>query len=195
MPGSISRLIPLLRDEADEAAAAELWQHFAPRLIGLARRRLKHIEFLPPDASAQDVAASAFWQLFSNIRGGCYPEADDRESLWRLLAVMTRHKINDRIKYHRAQKHAHTRADVGDVATLKSEVAGPDEIAELEDEFVHLLELLDNATLQKVAVLKLEGHSSADIADQIDSSTRTVQRMLRLVREVWSKHLLAPANQ
>ena len=45
--------------------------------------------------------------------------------------------------------------------------------------------LLDDETLRVVAVMKLEGHSHAEIAGRLRCSVRTVERKLALIRERW----------
>ena len=43
----------------------------------------------------------------------------------------------------------------------------------------------------QVATLTLEGHSTAEIAERVDLSQRSVQRKLDAIREIWS---LEPAK-
>jgi IS30 family transposase len=40
-----------------------------------------------------------------------------------------------------------------------------------------------------VAVLKREGHTVEEIATQLGRVPRTVQRWLRLIRQIWEKEL------
>ena len=45
--------------------------------------------------------------------------------------------------------------------------------------------MLGNPTLRTIALRKLEGHTSEEIAAQLGISARTVDRKLELIREVW----------
>ena len=65
------------------------------RLAGLARRILHNAPRCATDE--EDVALSAFDSFCRGIEGGRYPELTDRESLWRLLVVITRRKAFDLI--------------------------------------------------------------------------------------------------
>jgi DNA-directed RNA polymerase specialized sigma24 family protein len=47
-----------------------------------------------------------------------------------------------------------------------------------------LLDMLD-ASQRRIALLKLEGHSNAEIAQRLDCGVRTVERRLELTRRVW----------
>ena len=96
---SITSLMEQLR--AGEAAAAwEVFQRFAHRLIGLARqqfsRRLVH------RVDPEDVVQSAFKSFFIRHREGKL-QVGNWNSLWGLLTVITLRKCADRAAYHRAE--------------------------------------------------------------------------------------------
>jgi hypothetical protein len=50
-----------------------------------------------------------------------------------------------------------------------------------------LFGLLRNLGLEKVALLKMEGHSLGEIAARLGCVARTVQRQLRLIRHIWER--------
>ena len=50
-----------------------------------------------------------------------------------------------------------------------------------------LLAKLDDASLKTVALRRLEGHSSEEIAAQLGVSKRTVDRKLHLIRMIWTE--------
>jgi len=45
--------------------------------------------------------------------------------------------------------------------------------------------LLNDPELEKVAVLKLEGYSNDEVAQELGYTRRTIQRMLNLIRVLW----------
>ena len=47
--------------------------------------------------------------------------------------------------------------------------------------------MLEDETLRQIAQRKLEGYESAEIAAVLGVSSRTVDRKLRLIREIWSE--------
>ena len=54
----------------------------------------------------------------------------------------------------------------------------------LTDEIEHLLARLADATLQQIAVWKMEGYSYDDMAVKLDCSKRTVIRKFKLIRQI-----------
>jgi DNA-directed RNA polymerase specialized sigma24 family protein len=57
----------------------------------------------------------------------------------------------------------------------------------MAEECQRLLELLDDADLEALAVAKMEGYTNKEIAKQFDCSVRTVERQLRLIRRKWQE--------
>ena len=49
------------------------------------------------------------------------------------------------------------------------------------------LDQLQDATLKRIAVRKLEGYGVQEIATELGASTRTVERKLRLIRAIWEE--------
>ena len=96
--GSVSHWIGGLQD-GDPKAVEQLWQRYFHRLVGLARAKLRQSQCRMADE--EDVALSAFDSFCRNAERGRFPDLSDRDSLWRLLVVMT------------ARKAAHLRRDEG----------------------------------------------------------------------------------
>jgi DNA-directed RNA polymerase specialized sigma24 family protein len=48
-----------------------------------------------------------------------------------------------------------------------------------------LLDLLNDSELRQIAVWKMEGYTSDEIAQKLQCVTRTVERKLRLIRKLW----------
>jgi DNA-directed RNA polymerase specialized sigma24 family protein len=63
----------------------------------------------------------------------------------------------------------------------------PDLEAMLIDELRRLLGLL-NEPMQLVATRKLDGWSNAEIAQELGCSLATVERRLKMIREIWNHH-------
>ena len=49
-----------------------------------------------------------------------------------------------------------------------------------------LLDRLQDDILRRIAVAKMEGYSNDEIARQLGVQTRTIERKLKLIRELWS---------
>ena len=93
--GSVSRLIDGLAVR-DEAAVEQLWRRYFPRLVGLARKRLRRAPRRLEDE--EDVALSAFASFCRAAEAGRFPQLLDREGLWRLLVVITVRKVGHHVR-------------------------------------------------------------------------------------------------
>src|SRR5437763_2374012 len=93
--GSVSRLIDGLV-VGDEAAVQGLWERYFRRLVGLARKKLADTPRQAADE--EDVALSAFDSFCRNAERGLFPQLLDRDSLWRLLVVITARKAAHQVR-------------------------------------------------------------------------------------------------
>ena len=59
----------------------------------------------------------------------------------------------------------------------------------MDEEYQRLLSSLRNDTLRQVALLRMEGHTNKQIAEQLDISVRSVIRKVNLIRDSWSHEL------
>ena len=60
----------------------------------------------------------------------------------------------------------------------------PEFAATVADEYRRLLERLDDDALRQVAVLRMEGNTSDEIAGRLGCARRTVARQLALIRRI-----------
>ena len=59
----------------------------------------------------------------------------------------------------------------------------------MAEETTRYLALLDDETLQRLALWKLEGYSNQEIAKKLSMNVRTVERKLQSIRQCWSNLL------
>jgi DNA-directed RNA polymerase specialized sigma24 family protein len=64
----------------------------------------------------------------------------------------------------------------------------------MADECRRLLACLEDETLCKIALDKMEGFSNAEIAGRHGLALRTVERKLGLIRRIWEQNMGAPAD-
>ena len=57
----------------------------------------------------------------------------------------------------------------------------------LEEESRQLLESLADDGLQQIVLLKMEGYTNQEVADKRGCKLRTVERKLRLIRQLWAR--------
>lgn len=197
--GSVTLL--LQRAKTGEAAAAhELWNRYFDRAVRLANKQLS--PQVRRMADGEDIALSAFDSLFRRAAAGRFDQLADRDDLWQLLSRITRRKAINHF-------HAQTRQKRGggqvrgesvfaapgmnaDEATGIAQFAGsepsPEFIHEMAELYQLLLEQLDNDELRQVALLRVEGHSNAEIARQLGKGVRAVERKLNIIRRTWKAY-------
>ena len=187
--GSVTRWITQLR-AGDQAAADPLWQRYFERLVALARTRLLRAPRRAADE--EDVALSAFHSFCRAAERGRFPKLDDRDDLWRLLVRFTTRKAahflrdGSRLKRRaRTRTEGGARDDVIDLELIAGEEPSPDLVAEMAEEYRRLLGQLGDETLRAVAVWKMEGFTNEEIAAKLACVPRTVERKLRLIRDIW----------
>lgn len=180
--------------KGDPAAAQALFEKSYERLVRLADRKLGDSPRRVADE--EDVAAVAFGSFCRAAQAGRFPRLSDRNDLWRLLFEITGRKAVDVIRYNGRQK----RRVLGESVLMSTDgerEGGLEQFAgkEPEPEFAfavaeqcrRLLDLLDDADLQAVAIAKMEGYTNAEIAARMDCSRRTIERQLNLIRRKWEQ--------
>ncbi|MFH1268991.1 MAG: ECF-type sigma factor [Planctomycetota bacterium] len=181
-----------------ETAAAKVWNHFYARLVGLARGKLRGAPRRAVDE--EDVVLSAFETFFRRTKEGRFPRLQDRDDLWQLLVKITERKALNQLRHERRQKRGGGKLRGESVFLDKTastvrvgieQVAAPEptpEFAALVGEtFERLLDLLADDELRRIALLKLEGHTSQEIATETGRSLPTIERRLRLIRDKWKE--------
>ncbi len=186
--GSVTHLFALART-GDAAAFGPLWQRFFPRLVGLAKKRLSGRAAAANDA--EDAAQAALISFWEQIRSGEYLQDLCRGSLWSLLATITVRKVGKQLRNDAAVRRGEGR--VLSAADLTGANSLAEMISVLPTQELDLLaaELMESLPeeLQPVAMLRLFGHTTEEIAVQLDWTQRKVQRKLEIVRLRWSEVL------
>ena len=171
----------------DPSAAARVVDRYARRLVALARKNLDRRILGKEDP--EDVLQSVFKSFFQRVSAGQF-RLDSREDLWALLVSLTLHKCGHRVEYFRAARRDVQReaappppaeSSGGDWQALAREPT-PVEAAMLAETVERLLCGLEPHQRQ-IVQLSLEGEAPARIAAAVGVTQRTVQRVLRGVRE------------
>jgi len=180
--------------EGDEAAAQSLWQRYFQRLAGLARQRLGEGQRRVQDED--DIAVRVFKSLCERARQGDLASLEGRDDLWRLLATITVRKAAAQVRDATRQKRGGGLVRGGSVygnAGELAEVAGseptPAFLLQLAEEHRQLLEALQDDTLRKVALWKMEGWTGQEMAEKLGVTRRSVARKLERIRERWKAEL------
>jgi DNA-directed RNA polymerase specialized sigma24 family protein len=206
LEGSISQYIDRLK-VGDPAAAQQLWEGYFQRLVALARARLQGLPRRAADE--EDVALSAFASFCRGVERGRFPQLQDRADLWKLLVTLTARKAAHLRRDEQRQKRGGG-AVRGESALLRAGDAGESETgpaaglervlsqeptpafaAEVAEQCQRLLGSLGDADLQAIALGKMEGDTNEEIAARLGCALSTVERRLRLIRQIWEKEVKA----
>jgi DNA-directed RNA polymerase specialized sigma24 family protein len=184
--GSVSEWIRRLQ-AGDPQAAQKLWERYFDRLIALARKGLKAVQGCPSDE--EDVALSAFATFWRGATRGQFPKLSDRHDLWRLLVVLTarkaQHVCRDEQRQKRGGRKRQLRGSEPAMDNLVSREPTPEFAAQVAEQCDRLLAGLKTDELRHIAVLKMQGHTTDEIARELGCARSTIERRLRLIRSLW----------
>lgn len=191
MDAPVTDWISQLADNNQEAAE-QLWAHFSTRVKNLASLQLDARTRRTYDE--QDAANSAFHSLCRGIQDGRFEHVTDRDSMWGLLAVITTRKVSAQQRFEHRQKRGggQVRGDsvfaefgVNGLEAVTGDEASPEFEAVFTETCSRLIESLDDSMLKQIVLLKFEGHSNTEVAQEIGRTRRTVERKLEEIRRVW----------
>lgn len=146
------------------------------------------------------MARSPSSSLCAGAARGKIPALADRDDLGRLLALITARKVFAQARRgHRLKRGGGLVRNASDVpgpvdedreeddvlARAVGSEPTPEAAAVMAEEFRRLLDALDDATLKKVAVWRMEGDTEDAIAARLGCARRTVARQLALIRTIW----------
>ena len=187
---SVTRWISDLRN-GDRSAANRLWDFVQRQVCYVARAQVAQTSHVVYDE--EDVALSAFASLCEGFEAGRYGDIENRQQLWRLLAVITVNKARKRAIHENRIRRGGRVTRLVDGSDILGHVASadfcPENRAIMQEERKRLLSLLEKRELKLLALLKVEGYTNQEIAEQLGCSRRTIQRRLDMIRDIWIEEL------
>jgi DNA-directed RNA polymerase specialized sigma24 family protein len=194
---AISMWVSQLKD-GNPRAAERLWDTYFLRMVKVARCKLQGA--LGSMADEEDVALSAFKSFCRGARDGRFPHLPEREDPWPLLLALTTNKAIDLLRHERRAKRCGPgqqyvpAMDPEKGATVDlalSQLIGkePDPQAALQsaEESQDILDRFSDTILRAIALWKMEGFTTEEIACKLGCTTRTVERKLQLIRRLWDR--------
>lgn len=191
---SVGDLIKRLEDD-DSKASRQLWDQYIQRLIRAARKRMKNLPRRAVDE--EDVAISVFDAFIRGVKQHTYRRLENRDDLWQVLTMLAERKANSLLRRELAAKRG-AGDNRGESAFEKWAVESsglggidqvPDPAPAIVDEFTRevreRLDGLNDQLLRTIAVRKLEGCTNQEIAEQLGTSLRAIERKLNLIRQKW----------
>jgi len=189
---SVTVLLSQLRQGSGDAAA-DLWRRYFERLVVVANKWL--LDSPRRMADEEDVAVDVFYSLCDGVKNGRFDQLDNRDELWKLLVVMTRHKALNQLRHQTAKKRGGLAVrgesvfqfDAGNVGLdiLIGDDPTPADLTEIREEQNRLLDLLEDDSHRHVVQYRLQGFSIDETAKKLGISPRSVKRKLALVRQTW----------
>ena len=186
--GSISKLVTQLR-AGDHDAAVGLWRRYFDRMSQRGRQRLLG------NARAADGEDAALTRLtpFAAICGGA---SSPRSSIATNCGGCWRYSPSARLGHNCDASEARSVA----VTCVAPDWAAPAKVEQVGQRFVdprgemsegldvwcrELLSRLADETLERIAVLRLEGCTNQEIGEQLGIAERSVERKLARIRSIW----------
>ena len=170
----------------DPEAAAQVFERFARRLIGLARGRLGRQVRRKVDP--EDVLQSVFRSFFARQVSGQF-QFEGWDGLWGMLVLLTLRKCGRKARHLRAACRDVRRETVdGNDAAGPPGFEGlarepsPAEAAALTDLMEELLRRSPESE-RPILTLSLQGYTQPEISDRVGCTERTVRRVLTRMRE------------
>ena len=194
---AVNMWVVQLRD-GDPGAAQQLWDTYFLRMVKVARCKLHGTSICAADE--EDVALSAFKSFCRGTRDGRFPRLHEHDDPWPLLLALTSHKAIDLLRYERRIKRGGSGqgcvpltepAEVADATISLSQLIGkepdPEATFQIAEECQEMLDRFSDTILRAIALWKMEGFTTEEIAVKLDCTPRTVERKLQLIRRQWER--------
>ncbi len=195
---SVTEWLASLKTQDDEAAR-RLYHRYVEQLKAFARKKLRSASRRVADE--EDIANLALTSVFQGIREGRFHKLGDRNDLWQVLMMLADRKAIDQLRREGSQKRGGGRVrgesalDNSDksesrargIEQIVDQAPTPEGAAVLVEEFEHRIKQLDNSELREIAVAKMQGETSAEIAHNRRCTLRTIERKLLLIRKIWQQ--------
>lgn len=188
---SVTALIRGLK-EGDTDAANDLIERYLDALKIRADQRLEDRPLARKTSDADDVVMSAFESLWRGAQAGRFTDLSNRGELWCLLLTLAYRKIEDHRRHESRQKRGGrliVDEDVGEWSSLQGTDPTPEEVAVVDDQIRSFLQGLPRDDYRKIVLMRLEGFSIKEIAEELSVTTRAIDRKLQNIKDSLSRRL------
>lgn len=181
MPGSVTNAVHDWEWEKNTAASRDLDRRFRAHLLALVRRRRS--PDLEPIIDSEGVVQEALKSFFSGVAKHKFPDLNSRKDVKNLLITFVLRNLIDETRAQRAGKRNAEREEnyargqpdhLADTANPTAE-----QVAEAHECLEKLPEVVRPVHEKAIQILELglEGLRNNEIADRLDLSLRTVQKI------------------
>ncbi len=186
--GSVQHWIAQLK-AGDPQIIRLLWERYYPRLVKLARKKLRGQARRAADE--EDIALEALHSFCLDAAQNKFPQLRTHDDVWSLLVLITAREALalKQARHHRKRGGSGILGLGGehDLDRIVGSEPSPAFAIEVAEEQQRLLWLLPSDDLRQVAQWKLEGWTNEEIAVKLDCHVRTIGRKLKQIRETWEK--------
>ena len=186
--------------KGDSLAAQRIWEKYFEKLSRYARGKLHNTPLR--DFDEEDVALSALNTFFKGMQNGKFDSLGSREDLWRLLLTITARKAyaerrcalrkkrgSGQVRGESVFRNADSEEDrVFGISEILGEEPTPELAVMVAENTNYLLNLLDDVKARDIAIMRLEGQTTEEIAQEFGCARRTVERKLERIRACWREH-------
>jgi DNA-directed RNA polymerase specialized sigma24 family protein len=158
---SVTGLLRAVRED-DSLASWALWNRYVERLVRMAQKRLSGSNRQIVDGD--DIASEVFTEFLKGVQGGRFQRLNDRQDFWQVLAMLPERRVIAHWRREQAQKRG---------GTLQ-----------------RLMLALKDDMLKRLASDQLAGYTQEEMATRLGRALPTVQRKLRLIRDIWQQELV-----
>lgn len=193
--GSITRWLTEVSARRETDRSELLWRRFGIRLVRLARHHLRGIQDRAYDE--EDLALSTMNEFYRRASLGSYDKLENRDDLWRLLMKISLNKSRNRLRALRSIKRA-AKTPVREIYPVKNAkeidwTNTPEWLAIVAEQSEYLLRVLDDhdpsGMLQQITLMKLDGASNSQIANDLGCTRRAVAARLIWIQGIWNYYL------
>jgi DNA-directed RNA polymerase specialized sigma24 family protein len=193
--GSITRWLTEVSARRETDRSELLWRRFGIRLVRLARHHLRGIQDRAYDE--EDLALSTMNEFYRRASLGSYDKLENRDDLWRLLMKISLNKSRNRLRALRRIKRA-AKTPVREIYPVKNAkeidwTNTPEWLAIVAEQSEYLLRVLDDhdpsGMLQQITLMKLDGASNSQIANDLGCTRRAVAARLIWIQGIWNYYL------
>lgn len=169
-----------------EQAAAQIVDQHTDALVRIARQRIGNK--LGQRVEAEDILQSVYRSFFVRLQDGQF-EIEKGKDLWNLLVRMTVNKICRKATFHQREKrdfkqeqsprNESSAVPLADLA--RTDEPGPEEAMLLVEAVEELLQDMREKD-RPVVELRLQGYTTAEIANETGRAERSVRRILERLK-------------
>jgi DNA-directed RNA polymerase specialized sigma24 family protein len=179
----------------NEAAYNRFWELHFNKLSAMAQKRLSGKIARLHDG--EDIALSAINSFFHGLADEKFPQVAVSSEVWKILAVIAANKIAKKYRTLSTQKRGggnvrgesifQTADEINGIENVAGATATPDVEVEFIETCGQLFDALPDDSFKDIARLRMEGHTVEQIATQLGFVSRTVERKIKIIREIWTE--------